>query len=148
MYSLCLLPSTCFLYSSVGVIATRHTQDQTLKLFSEKTTLDSEILQQVMPYVRLLVLFQIVFSESMHQYSQWEKKNQKFIIGYLSPLFLLKIDKIKKLKVSWFRNGLWGHRFPPKNERNNSFLLVCELFSFVFWRKSTTSKNISKLTDL
>ena len=46
------------------------------------------------------------------------------------------------LKVSWFRKGLWGRRFPPKNERMNSFLLVCELFSFVFWRKSTTSKNL------
>ena len=49
------------------------------------------------------------------------------------------------LKVSWFRNGLWGHWFPPKNERMNSLLLVCGLFSFVFWRKPTISKNHFKI---
>ena len=39
----------------------------------------------------------------------------------------------------------WVHRFPPKNERMNSFLLLCDMFSFVFWRKSTTPKNRFKI---
>ena len=52
---------------------------------------------------------------------------------------------VKGLKVSWFRNGYWGHRFPPKNERINLFLLVCDVFPFVFWRKSTTQKNLFEI---
>ena len=39
-----------------------------------------------------------------------------------------------------------GHRFPQKNKRTNSTILLwyvpqVELFSFVVWRKSTTPKN-------
>ena len=52
-------------------------------------------------------------------------------------------------KGQFFRKGFWGHWFPPKNERMNSTLLLNDLFSFVFWRKSTIpKKKISKLTDL
>ena len=60
--------------------------------------------------------------------------------------FNLELDYfLNKLKVRWFRNGFWGLRFPPKNERKNSFLLLFDLFSFVFWRKSTTSKNLFEI---
>ena len=44
------------------------------------------------------------------------------------------------VKVSSSRNGFCGHRFPPKNEWKNSFSLLCDLFSFVFWKKSTIPK--------
>ena len=30
----------------------------------------------------------------------------------------------------------------------NSFLLLCDVFSFVFWKKLKRQKNLSKLTDL
>ena len=39
-------------------------------------------------------------------------------------------------------------RILPKNERMNSFLLVCDVFSFVFWKNPRTEKNISRLSDL
>ena len=43
--------------------------------------------------------------------------------------------------------------FKPTNERTNEFdfttmIPQIDLFSFVFWKKSKTPKNISKLTDL
>ena len=36
------------------------------------------------------------------------------------------------LKVSYFRNGFWGHWFPPKNERTNSTLMLWYLRSTCF----------------
>ena len=57
--------------------------------------------------------------------------------------FILPIFK-GQLISKWFL-AFWGHRFPPKNERINSFSLVCDMFSFVFCRKSTTSKNLFKI---
>ena len=41
-----------------------------------------------------LVFFHIGFSESIHM--SIRKENSK-VIGYLSPLFSLKLDKVKKL---------------------------------------------------
>ena len=42
--------------------------------------------------------------------------------------------------------------FPPKNKGMNSTLLTMkpqvDLFSFIFWRKLKTQKEISKLIDL
>ena len=35
--------------------------------------------------------------------------------------------------------------FLPKNERNNSSLLVVDLFSFVFWEKVKAPKNPSEI---
>ena len=32
-------------------------------------------------------------------------------------------------------------RILPKNERMNSFLLVCDMFSFVFWENPRPEKN-------
>ena len=37
------------------------------------------------------------------------------------------------LKVSLFRKQTVNPRILPKNERMNSFLLLCDVFSFVFW---------------
>ena len=34
-----------------------------------------------------------------------------------------------------------------KNERMNSFLLVCDVFSFVFWKNPRPEKNVSRLSD-
>ena len=39
-------------------------------------------------------------------------------------------------------------RILPKNERINSFLLVCDVFSFVFWENPRQEKNVSRLSDL
>ena len=39
-------------------------------------------------------------------------------------------------------------RILPKNERMNSFLLVCDMFSFVFWENPQPEKNVSRLSDL
>ena len=39
-------------------------------------------------------------------------------------------------------------RILPKNERMNSFLLVCDVFSFVFWENPWPEKNVSRLSDL
>ena len=39
-------------------------------------------------------------------------------------------------------------RILPKNERMNSFLLVCDVFSFVFWENPRPEKNVSRFTDL
>ena len=36
----------------------------------------------------------------------------------------------------------------PKSERMNSFLLLCDVFLFVFWKKLKTPKDNSKLSDL
>ena len=36
----------------------------------------------------------------------------------------------------------------PKNERMNSFLLVCDMFSFVFWANPRLKKIVSRLSDL
>ena len=47
------------------------------------------------------------------------------------------------LKVSWFWNSFWGHRFPPKNKQMNSTLLYYDTSGwlvFIHWRKSTTPK--------
>ena len=35
-----------------------------------------------------------------------------------------------------------------KNGRMNSFLLVCDVFSFVFWENPRSEKNVSRLSDL
>ena len=35
-----------------------------------------------------------------------------------------------------------------KNERMNSFLLVCDVFSFVFRKNPRPEKNVSRLSDL
>ena len=39
-------------------------------------------------------------------------------------------------------------RILPKNERMKSFLLVCDVFSFVFGENPRPEKNVSKLSDL
>ena len=39
-------------------------------------------------------------------------------------------------------------RILPKNEQMNSFLLVCDVFSFVFWENPRPQKNVSRLSDL
>ena len=39
-------------------------------------------------------------------------------------------------------------RILPKNERMNSFLLVCDVFLFVFWENPRPEKNVSRFTDL
>ena len=39
-------------------------------------------------------------------------------------------------------------RILPKNERMNSFLLLCDVFSFVFWENPRPEKNVSRLSDL
>ena len=39
-------------------------------------------------------------------------------------------------------------RILPKNEQMNSFLLVCDVFSFVFWENPRPEKNVSRLFDL
>ena len=44
------------------------------------------------------------------------------------------------LKVSWFRKQIVKQQILPKNEQMNSFLLLCEVFSFVFWKKLKTPK--------
>ena len=48
--------------------------------------------------------------------------------------------KISFLKVRQIRNDFLKLTFLPKNERMNSFLLLCDLFSFVFWKKLTIPK--------
>ena len=53
--------------------------------------------------------------------------------------FDLKLS-VYSLKVSLFQNVLWCRHFLPKNERNNSSLLLVDLFSFVFWEKVKKSK--------
>jgi hypothetical protein len=39
-------------------------------------------------------------------------------------------------------------RILPKNERLNSFLLVWDVFSFIFWENPRPEKNVSRLSDL
>ena len=36
----------------------------------------------------------------------------------------------------------------PKNERINSFLLVYDVFLFIFWKNPWSEKNVSRLSDL
>ena len=48
-----------------------------------------------------------------------------------------------------FKSKLASREFFQKNERMNSFLLLCDVFSFVFWKKlKTPKKNLPKLPDL
>ena len=44
------------------------------------------------------------------------------------------------LKVSYFQKETVKPRILPKNERMNSFLLVCDVFSFVFWENPRPGK--------
>ena len=44
------------------------------------------------------------------------------------------------LKVSQFRKQIVKPWILPKNERMNLFLLLCDVFSFVFWMKLKTPK--------
>ena len=44
------------------------------------------------------------------------------------------------LKVRQSRNYFFKLTFLPKNEQMNSTLLLCDLFSFVFWKKVKTPK--------
>ena len=39
-----------------------------------------------------------------------------------------------------FKSKLASREFFQKNERMNSFLLLCDVFSFVFWKKLKTPK--------
>ena len=48
---------------------------------------------------------------------------------WYSSSYLMK----HKVKVSFFRKQTAKPRILPKNERINSFLLLCDVFSFVFW---------------
>ena len=36
----------------------------------------------------------------------------------------------------------------PKTEQKNSFLLVCDVFLFVFWKNPRPEKNVLRLSDL
>ena len=54
----------------------------------------------------------------------------------------------KFLKVSQFRKQIVKLWILPKNEQMNSFLLLSDMFSFVFWKKLKTQKKLSKLSDL
>ena len=46
----------------------------------------------------------------------------------------------RPLKVSKFQKQIVKPWIHPKNERMNSFLLLCNLFLFVFWKKLKTLK--------
>ena len=53
---------------------------------------------------------------------------------------------IDALKVSQFRKQIVNPWIFPKNERMNSFLLLCDVFSFVFWKKLKTPKKPFEIT--
>ena len=54
--------------------------------------------------------------------------------GELALLVQYTTDTIGlELKVSLFRKQTVNPRILPKNEQMNSFLLLCDVFSFVFW---------------
>ena len=41
-----------------------------------------------------------------------------------------------------------GEDSSKKNELIDSYLLVCDVFSFVFWKNPQPEKNVSRLSDL
>ena len=53
-----------------------------------------------------------------------------------------------KLKVSSFWKQTVKPRILPKNEWINSFLLVCDLFSFIFLENPRPIKKVLRLSDL
>ena len=75
-------------------------------------------------------------------------KNRVKLLWHLNSIYLawllnalrLNQSSVKYLKVRQNRNDFSSRKFPPKNERTNSLLLLWDLFSFVFWRKLKTSK--------
>ena len=54
------------------------------------------------------------------------------------------------LKVSWFQKQIVKPRILPKDERMNSFLLVFDVFSFVFLEEIEDSKKafLNYVSDL
>ena len=55
----------------------------------------------------------------------------------------------RRTKGHLFSKKIVKPRILPKNERMNSFLLVCDVFSFVFWKNPRSAKkNVSRLSDL
>ena len=60
----------------------------------------------------------------------------------------LSFKKLSKTKGQLISKKIVKPRILPKNERMNSFLLVCDVFSFVFWENPWPEKNVSRFTDL
>ena len=81
--------------------------------------------------------------EYFFQYPFCEKNNGKCKKKYASKkrnILLVKGQLISKKNVK--------RRILQKNEQINSFLLVCDVFSFVFWKNPWPEKNVSRLSDL
>ena len=64
----------------------------------------------------------------------------------LSDFFYWRIYYIRKGQL--ISKKFVKPRILPKNERMNSFLIVCDVFSFVFWKNPRPEKNVSRFTDL
>ena len=70
--------------------------------------------------------------------------------GYLKVINLENIDIFHSMlvKVRQIRNDFFKPKFLPKNEWSNSFLLLVDLVSFVFWKKVKTPKRQLEINPL
>ena len=76
------------------------------------------------------------------------KKDEKEFQTITPDFFKGPTKNVLTVKVREIRNDLFKPTFLPKNQQRNSTLLLVDFFSFVFWKKVKTPKDISKLIDL
>ena len=79
-------------------------------------------------------IFEITFIQTVNcQYNSWDR-----IIFY----------SYENTKGQLISKKIVKPRILPKNEQMNSFLLVCDVFSFIFWENPRPEKNVSRFIDL
>ena len=67
------------------------------------------------------------------------------VICHIRPRPSVSYRKRRFIKISWSWVNPW---ILPKNGQINSFLLLCDVFLIIFWKKLKTPKKPSKLSDL
>ena len=74
-----------------------------------------------------------------------EKSLTIYVPTFFNTFYIINVSSTKGQLIS---KKIVKPRILPKNERMNSCLLVCDVFSFVFWENPRPEKNVSKVTDL
>ena len=95
---------------------------------------------------KLVIPWIMKSSNFLKSSSVWYSRNNSFHINYFKHPKGLRLPV--EFKGQLISKKIVKPRILPKNERMNSFLLVCDVFSFVFWENPRPEKNVSRLSDL
>ena len=74
-----------------------------------------------------------------------EKSLTIYVPTFFNTFYIINVSSTKGQLIS---KKIVKPRILPKNERMNSCLLVCDVFSFVFGENPRPEKNVSRLSDL